>query len=225
MRRVRIGINLLLKLLLKSSENQIKIKNIVKSSKKMDPITVNHTVLKFVGVCDVEETKPSSIKLRNQLFYTLMVVMHTINTTATLLYFILYMSVDYNGGIYGLLSVTVLICNLHTLITLRLHSNEMKTVFSTLRTIRRESKSNQNKIKQYYILIHYVLDVNSDAFHSGSYAYQVGSNVTNLFVKIYGPVYFAIIIFISATDLTQCYLQNQLFVDHPTCVHIPYKYV
>lgn len=111
----------------------------------MDPLKINHSVLKFVGVCAVKESTSFSIKIRNQLFYGLMVVMHIINTVLSGLYFVKFVSSDYNGAMYGFLSATVLICNLHTLITLRLHSKEMRKIFSTLKSVHRESEATKKR--------------------------------------------------------------------------------
>lgn len=71
----------------------------------------------------------------------------------------------------------------------------------------------------------HALDVNSKAFTPNSYAYRVGSNVTTIFVTIYGPVYFGIIAFVGVAKLTNCYLQDQLSDEHPACLDIPYRYV
>lgn len=106
----------------------------------MEPLAVNHAVLKFIGVCAVSQSTPKLINIRNQLFYTIMVVMHIINTILSGLYFTTYVREDYTGALYGFLSATVLLCNLHTLATLRYHSTKMRTIFATLEIIYKESK-------------------------------------------------------------------------------------
>lgn len=195
----------------------------------MNPLEKNHSVLKFIGACDVDEATPKILKLKNQFSFSLLVIMHIINITATSLYFLLYMSIDYNGGIYGLLAATVLSCNLHTLVTLRLHSKEIRMVFSTFRTLRQKSTppTNQSngKLRKIQFFSRNISDLNSEAFKSNSYAYQVGSRITKIFITIYAPLYFGMILFIGVAKLTNCYLQGQLSEEHPTCLDIPYRYV
>lgn len=63
----------------------------------------------------------------------------------------------------------------------------------------------------------------SKAFDQSSYAYQIGSMITIIFVNIYTPAYLAIMIFILIFEVLNCY-----FYDHLTdvkCLHIPYHYV
>lgn len=66
---------------------------------------------------------------------------YIINITACSLYFIKYISIDYAGGIYGLLATIALLCLLYILITLRYHSDKLRLIFSALDTIHREDKA------------------------------------------------------------------------------------
>lgn len=111
----------------------------------MDPLKINQSTLKFFGICAVKESTSFSIKIRNQLRYGLSVLMHFINTVISGLYFVKFVSSDYDGAMYGFLSATVLICNLHSLITLRLHSMEMRKIFSTLKSVHRESETTKKR--------------------------------------------------------------------------------
>lgn len=107
----------------------------------MDHLELNQSVLTFVGVCAVGESVSPSERIRILLFYALMVVMHIINIIVSSLYFFYYISVDYDGGIYGFLAATVLICLLFILINLRYHSVKFRMIFSTLKTIQRNGKT------------------------------------------------------------------------------------
>lgn len=106
----------------------------------MNPLKLNQSVLTLIGVCAVEENTASSKKIRNIFVYILMVVMQIINITATSLYFIKYISTDYDGAIYGLLAATVLTAMLYILITLRYHSKKLLAIFSTLDDMYKECK-------------------------------------------------------------------------------------
>lgn len=93
----------------------------------MDALKINHSILKFVAVCDVKESTSFAIKLRNQLFYYLVAVMHLINAVISGLYPIIYFSLDYSGSMYGFLATAVSLCNFYMLVTLRYHSKQMGT--------------------------------------------------------------------------------------------------
>lgn len=196
---------------------------------KMDSLKLSQSALKFLGVCAVKESAPLWIKARNQLFYALMVLMHIINSILSGLYFIMYVTVDYDGGLYALLSATVLICNLHTLGTLRYNSDKMRMIFLTLKSIYRESKNEEFlnemiiKNKNQVNIQLFILDENSDAFQSSSYAQRIGSKIALVFIKIYGPLYPTVLTSIPIIELTQCYFQDHL--TNPKCLHIPYRYV
>ena len=113
----------------------------------MNPLKLNQIVLTFVGVCAVEENTPNSKRIRISLFYALMVVMHVINIAACSLYFIKYISIDYDGAIYAFLAATVLCCLLYILINLRYHSAKLRFIFSTLHEIRNNGTASYlNKI-------------------------------------------------------------------------------
>lgn len=106
----------------------------------MNPLKLNQFVLTSVGVCADEESAPAAKRIRNQICYLLMVVMQVINITATSLYFIKFVSTDYDGAIYGLLAATVLTAMLYILITLRYHSKQLRSIFSTIDVIYKECK-------------------------------------------------------------------------------------
>lgn len=101
----------------------------------MNPLKLNQVVLMFVGVCAAEENTRNSTRIQISLFYALMVVMHVINIAACSLYFIKYISIDYDGAIYAFLAATVLCCLLYILINLRYHSEKLRFIFSTLHEI------------------------------------------------------------------------------------------
>lgn len=113
---------------------------LTKIKRGMNPLKLNQFLLTLIGVCAIEENTASSKKIRSIFVYTLLVVMHIINITATSLYFIKYISTDYDGAIYGLLAATVLSAMLYILITLRYHSEELLSIFSTLDEIYEECK-------------------------------------------------------------------------------------
>lgn len=98
----------------------------------MNPLKLNWLVLTSVGVCASDENTSKTTRIRNVFFFGLMVVMHFVNIVACGLYVIKYMSIDYNGAVYGLLATTVLICSEFTLIALRYHYKKLRTIFSTL---------------------------------------------------------------------------------------------
>lgn len=107
----------------------------------MTPLKLNQTVLTFVGVCAVKEKTSVSKRIRIMLFYILMIAMHLINIAACALYFIKYLSTDYDGAIYGFLAATVLMCLLYILIELRYHSHKLREIFATLRSIHKRGNS------------------------------------------------------------------------------------
>ena len=107
----------------------------------MNPLKLNQFVLTSVGVCADEENAPAAKRIRNKFFYLILVVMQAINITATSLYFIKFVSIDYDGAIYGLLAATVLSAMLYILITLRFHSKQLRSIFSKLDAIYKERKS------------------------------------------------------------------------------------
>lgn len=118
----------------------------------MNPLRLNHSVLSLIGVCAPDKNTPVKIKIRNLLFYALMLVMQIINTAACSLYVVKYMSIDYNGAIYGLLATTVLICLEYTLIALRFHYKKLRTIFSTLHAAYQKCKCFEEKAKEKIVI-------------------------------------------------------------------------
>lgn len=111
----------------------------------MDPLQLNRSILNLMGVCADEEDTPMLIRIRNILFYSLMLIMDILNIAACSLYFIKYISTDYDGAIYGLLATTALTCLLYILVTLRFHREEIRKVFSTLQAIHDKCENLQRK--------------------------------------------------------------------------------
>lgn len=106
----------------------------------MNPLKLNQAILTMVGVCAAEKGIGSLLKIRNLFIYGLLCIMTAINSTTTSLFFIKYISTDYEGAIYALLAATVLICQLFILFNLRLYSEQMKTIFSILSEINEKCK-------------------------------------------------------------------------------------
>lgn len=103
----------------------------------MNALKLNQSVLTYVGVCAVEENATLQKRIWTLLFYGLMILMNLINIVVCGLYFIKYISIDYDGGIYAILAVTVLLCLLYVLFSLRYHSKKLRTIFETLDEINR----------------------------------------------------------------------------------------
>lgn len=114
---------------------------------KMNPLAINQLVLTWFSACAAEENTAIWKKTRNYLLYVLMVVMHSINVTASGLFFIENVTTDYIASIYAFLSATVLTYNVFTLITFHFYSEELLKIFSTLNEIRRQSKKNAKLVK------------------------------------------------------------------------------
>lgn len=106
----------------------------------MNPLKLNQSVLTFVGVCAVRVNTPLSNRIRILLFHALMYLMYSINFVASSLYFIKYISVDYDGAIYAFLEATVLLSLLYTLANLRYHSKKLRKIFETIYAIHKKSE-------------------------------------------------------------------------------------
>lgn len=102
----------------------------------MNPIKLNQSVLTTVGVCAAEKGIGSSQKKRNLFIHGLLCVMTAINSTTTTLYFVTFMSTDYEGAIYALLAATAVISQLFILINLRIYSERLRMIFSVVSEIK-----------------------------------------------------------------------------------------
>lgn len=200
----------------------------------MTPLKLNQFVLTLIGVCAEKKTAPITKKIVNLFVYALLIVMTTINTTATTLYFVLYVSTDYDGAIYGLLAATVLISMIYMLITLRIHSKKLRSIFSTLDVIYRECKicrkifKNKNEInlKIYSQIVSHCpqsLDGNTKPFSESSYANQIAKKVSFLFIIFYPPGFFIMSVIATSVDVLRCYFRDGL--TDVGCLFRPYRYV
>lgn len=207
----------------------------------MNPIKLNESALTLVGVCAANKDATSAQQTRNTLIYTLMIVMHIINITATSLFFIKFITIDYNGALYGLLAATVLICMLYILVTLRYHRNQMRAIFSTLDSIYQNSKAliifhliNKNFAVEW--VLPKILDVtikrthsplfadrNSKAFEDSSYSNRIGRFVSIFCIQIYPPAFFIMSVAVTSIDVGHCYFHDGL--TNVTCLQKPYRYV
>lgn len=106
----------------------------------MNSLKLNQSVLTLIGVCADEKNTPSRKKIRNRLIYAILLTMKMINFTANSLYFVKYVSTDYDEAIYGLLSATSVFAMFYILVTLRYHSEKLRSIFSTLDIIYKERK-------------------------------------------------------------------------------------
>lgn len=106
----------------------------------MDPLKLSQLALEILGVCAFNKDASFWRKIRDNLFYGWMVVMHLINILLSGLYFVKNLTNEFDGGFNVLLSATALVCNLHTLGTLRYKSEKIRMIFTILKTINRESK-------------------------------------------------------------------------------------
>lgn len=113
---------------------------------KMNPLKLNQSFLTLIGLCAPDEKTSMPKRIRNISIYAVTFVMHIINSIATSLYFIRYISIDYDGAIYGLLAATVLICLIYILVNLRYHYDKLLSVFSTLDAIYRKCKIIQRNL-------------------------------------------------------------------------------
>lgn len=111
----------------------------------MNPLKLNQSILTLVGVCADQKGIGLLRKIKNLFLYGLILAMTILNSTATSLYFIKYVSTDYEGAIYGLLAATVLICQVFILINLRFHSEQLRTIFTTIYEINHECKTTSNQ--------------------------------------------------------------------------------
>lgn len=98
----------------------------------MNPLKLNQSVLTLVGVCACDKNTPMAKQIRNLFIYALLIGMHTINIAAYGSYFVKFISIDYNGAVYGLLATTDIICSEYTLIALRYHYKKLRTIFAML---------------------------------------------------------------------------------------------
>lgn len=105
----------------------------------MSPLELNKKILTFIGICAVEENAPFSKKIRVNLFFALMLLMNSVNTVVCSLYFVKYISIDYEGAIYGFLAGSCLVCLLYVLISLRSHSKKLRQIFEKLDEINQQS--------------------------------------------------------------------------------------
>lgn len=106
----------------------------------MDALKLNQAVLTFIGVCATDANTALRKKIQFSLFYALMLLMYFLNIIACGLYFIKYISTDYDNGIYALLAVVVLVTLLYILIDLRYHSLKLRQIFETLYAIYERGK-------------------------------------------------------------------------------------
>lgn len=113
---------------------------LLEPSRKMNPLRLNQSVSEIVVVSPIKESTLSLKKLKTLLFYVLMIVMRIINTIFSGLNFVVYVKINCVEGLYGLLLASTLICNFHTLITLRYYFTKLWMIFSTLNDIYRECK-------------------------------------------------------------------------------------
>lgn len=102
----------------------------------MSPLKYIQLTLTLIGVCATNDDVGSVRKCLNMIVYSILIGMHLLNLCPTSLYFIKYVSVDYEGGIFALMETTVVFCNVWTLMSSFWSRDKIRDTFATFESIR-----------------------------------------------------------------------------------------
>lgn len=189
----------------------------------MEPLKYVKSVLITIGICATDNVGPFR-KLLHEIIYLLITVMHLLNAYATTHYFLKYISVDYQGGLYALLAATVLYCGAYMLITLHAYRYVIQNSFATIEAIQRQSKSFHLPcfaLPLDGVILFRFTDWNTKTFRDDSFANRAGRRITTFFITYYGPGYFIVFTIAALYNYSYCYAYDNIDIN---CLIMPYKY-